>query len=182
MPAILSHYSVRRAVATANSHNGAGEGNSLDEERIIEVEPGSALMEEALRLRVEVFVVEQGVAPELEVDELDATATHLVALRARRVVGTLRILDDGTAGKIGRVAVAASLRGRGIGGRLMRHAAAIVRARGFAEIVLHAQVSVKSFYQRLGYAEEGDVFDEAGIPHITMRMRLTGRPRESEDP
>ena len=71
-----------------------------------------------------------------------------------------------------RVAVRAALRGAGIGRRLMERGAAIAAERGFAAIVLHAQVSVASFYRQLGYVEEGDVFDEAGIPHITMRKRI----------
>jgi predicted GNAT family N-acyltransferase len=141
-------------------------------ERIIEIEFASDLMRDAFELRYEVFVDEQGVPRELEVDEFDPCATHLVAIRDDRVVGTLRMLVDGGAAKIGRVAVRAALRRTGIGGRLMDRAAAIAVDRGFAEIILHAQVAVASFYRRLGYVEEGDRFDEAGIPHIAMRKKI----------
>jgi predicted GNAT family N-acyltransferase len=51
--------------------------------------------------------------------------------------------------------------------------AAAARARGLAEVVLHAQLSAKGFYDRLGYAPEGEVFEEAGIPHLVMRKHLT---------
>jgi predicted GNAT family N-acyltransferase len=141
-------------------------------ERIIEIEFASDLMRAAFQLRHEVFVDEQGVPRELEMDELDPCATHLVAIRDDRVVGTLRMLEHDGAAKIGRVAVCAAARRSGIGARLMDRAAAIAVGRGFAEIVLHAQVEVTGFYRRLGYVEEGDRFDEAGIPHIAMRKKI----------
>jgi predicted GNAT family N-acyltransferase len=144
----------------------------MSSERIIAIEAGDALMADVFRLRFEVFVHEQGVAPELELDAEDDTAIHLAAIRDGEVVGTLRLLQhDGTA-KIGRVAVRAALRKSGIGRRLMDHGAAIALRKGFAEILLHAQVTVAEFYWRLGYVAEGDVFDEAGIPHIAMRKKL----------
>jgi predicted GNAT family N-acyltransferase len=143
----------------------------MQEERIIEVAAGSPLWAEVFALRCEVFVVEQGVPREIELDEHDATATHLAVIQDDAVVGTLRLLEHDGEAKIGRVAVRAALRGGGIGRRLMERGAAIAAARGLAEIVLHAQVSVAGFYRQLGYVEEGDVFDEAGIPHITMRKR-----------
>lgn len=156
----------------------------MTDERIIEVDGGSPLLAQVFALRCEVFVAEQGVPQELELDELDAEATHLAALRGDEVVGTLRLLQHDGAAKIGRVAVRAALRHAGIGRRLMERAAAIAAERGFAEIVLHAQVSVADFYRRLGYVAEGDVFDEAGIPHIAMRKRIniragTGGPSPS---
>ena len=89
-----------------------------------------------------------------------------------RVIGTLRLLEHDGAAKIGRVAVRAALRRAGVGARLMARAEAIAMARGFAEVVLHAQVAVAGFYRRLGYVEEGDLFDEAGIPHIAMRKQI----------
>jgi predicted GNAT family N-acyltransferase len=141
-------------------------------EQIIVVEAGSPLLAEVFALRTEVFVVEQGVPVELELDDLDQVATHLAALHGAEVVGTLRLLQDHGSAKIGRVAVRAALRQNGIGRRLMDRAAAIAAARGFPEIVLHAQVAVARFYRGLGYVEEGDQFDEAGIPHIAMRKKI----------
>ena len=146
--------------------------NQMTSERIVEAEFGSDLMRGACELRFEVFVDEQGVPRELELDELDPGATHLVAILDDRVIGTLRLLAHDGAAKIGRVAVRAALRRAGVGARLMQRAEAIAMARGFAEIVLHAQVAVAGFYRRLGYVVEGDLFDEAGIPHIAMRKKL----------
>jgi predicted GNAT family N-acyltransferase len=144
----------------------------MKHERIIEIEYASDLMREAFALRFEVFVDEQGVPRELEVDELDPSATHLVAIRDDRVIGTLRILDHGAAAKVGRVAVRARARRDGIGSRLMEHAAALAADRGFAEIIVHAQLAVVGFYRRLGYVAEGDEFEDAGIPHIAMRKKI----------
>jgi predicted GNAT family N-acyltransferase len=144
----------------------------MKHERIMAIEFGSDLMREAFGLRYEVFVDEQGVPRELEVDELDPRATHLVAISDDRVIGTLRILDHGAAAKVGRVAVRASARRTGIGARLMLHAAAIAADRGFTEIIVHAQIAVAGFYRRLGYVEEGDQFEDAGIPHIAMRKKI----------
>jgi predicted GNAT family N-acyltransferase len=144
----------------------------MKHERIIEIEYGSDLMREAFALRFEVFVDEQGVPRELEVDELDRGATHLVAICDDRVIGTLRILDHGAAAKVGRVAVRATARRDGIGSRLMEHAAAVAADRGFAEIIVHAQLAVVSFYRRLGYVAEGDHFEDAGIPHVAMRKGI----------
>ncbi len=147
-------------------------GNATTGELIVAAEFGSDLMRAAFELRFEVFVDEQGVPRELELDELDPGATHLVAILDDRVIGTLRLLEHDGDAKIGRVAVRAALRRAGVGARLMARAEAIARARGFAEIVLHAQVAVAGFYRQLGYVEEGDLFDEAGIPHIAMRKKI----------
>ena len=144
----------------------------MSNERIIVIDRGSPLMAAAFALRVEVFVVEQQVPAELELDEFDDTATHLAALHDDQVVGTARIIADGGTCKIGRLAVRAAARRGGLGSRLMARAEAIAAGEGAREIVLHAQVSVAGFYRKLGYREEGEVFDEAGIPHIGMRKRL----------
>lgn len=145
----------------------------MSSERIIAIDARDALMAEVFRLRLEVFVEEQGVPPELELDAEDDTAIHLAAIRDGVVVGTLRLLQHEGTAKIGRVAVRAALRKSGIGRRLMDHGAAIASQKGFGEILLHAQIAVAEFYQRLGYVAEGDVFDEAGIAHIAMRKKLT---------
>jgi predicted GNAT family N-acyltransferase len=158
----------------AGNRNGRGRRAriKMTVERITEIENGSPLLAAAFDLRREVFVIEQGVPAELEIDELDQGATHLVAMVDESVVGTLRILQHEGAAKIGRVAVRAAARGTGIGARLMERAAAIARERGYREIVLHAQVPVAAFYRRLGYIEEGEPFEEAGIPHVAMRKSI----------
>jgi len=137
--------------------------------RIVAVDATSDLMPAAYAVRHQVFVVEQAVPPELERDEFDALAIHLVALRDNDVIGTLRIVVGGGTAKIGRMAVLAAERKAGIGSRLMERAVEVAQTAGVKDIVLHAQLTAKAFYAQLGYREEGDVFEEAGIAHVTMR-------------
>jgi predicted GNAT family N-acyltransferase len=122
-------------------------------------------------IRREVFVDEQGVPLDEEMDTYDATATHFLAILDGDPVGTarLRSLADGTP-KAERVAVRAAWRRHGVGRALMR---ALEDAAGAPEIVLHAQLPVLAFYEALGYRAEGPVFDEAGIPHRAMRKTLS---------
>ncbi len=126
----------------------------------------------ALPLREQVFVVEQGVPLELERDEFDPVCRHaLLRLADGRVVATGRLLPDG---HIGRMAVAAKWRGRGLGGRVLEALVAEARRQGFEAAVLNAQVQAEPFYAAHGFAAEGEVFMDAGIPHRTMRRRLSG--------
>jgi len=125
-----------------------------------------------LTLRHEVFVVEQDVPADLEVDGLDPIATHLVALREGRVVGTARIREVHGAAKAERVAVPRDARGSGIGAAMMRAVEIEARARGLSAVILHAQESAIPFYERIGYTAEGERFFDAGIPHRAMRRSL----------
>src|SRR5258705_8370811 len=144
----------------------------MSDERIIVIDASDALMPAVFAVRHAVFVEEQAGSPELERDEFDALAIHVVALRGDDVIGTLRIVVSGRDAKIGRMAVLAAYRKSGIGSRLMDCAADIAGQMGVTDIVLHAQLTAKAFYARLGYREEGGVFEEAGIAHVTMRKRL----------
>jgi predicted GNAT family N-acyltransferase len=144
--------------------------------QITAIDATHALMEEALALRHQVFVVEQRVPQELEVDDDDKIATHLVALSQGRIVGTLRIVLHGCTAKIGRMAVSASRRKNGIGRDLMEFAAVTAARKGVEDIILNAQVSARDFYARLGYLQEGPLFDDAGIPHVLMRKQLSELP------
>ena|SRR5688572_5045645 len=119
------------------------------------------------RIRIEVFVEEQGVPEELELDERDIACTHVLAVDADgEAVGTGRIDLDG---KIGRVAVRAAARGTGVGRAMMDVLHRLARERGLTEVWCHAQISAAPFYERLGYARLGERFFEAGIEHVEMR-------------
>jgi predicted GNAT family N-acyltransferase len=144
---------------------------------IVEVRATDPLTSAVLALRRQVFVVEQGVPEELEVDEDDKVAAHFAALSDGLVIGTLRIVLQECTAKIGRVAVSASSRKKGFGRGLMEFAAATVARGGAKEVILSAQLTARGFYKRLGYVEEGAVFDDAGIPHVMMRKRLRPCPR-----
>ena len=129
-----------------------------------------SLRDHAQSLRVEVFVVEQGVPVELEWDEADEVSTHAVAYdEAGQVVATGRLLPDG---HIGRMAVRKSARGRGIGSKVLAALLQEAKHRLFHVLVLHAQTHAIDFYTRHGFQIEGDEFLEAGIPHRRMTLKL----------
>ncbi len=134
--------------------------------KLVETE---ADMEAAVGVRFRVFVDEQSVPPEIELDEYDAVAAHAIALLDGAAIGAGRMyLEDGAA-RIGRMAVDQPHRRRGVGGLLLRFLEDEARQQGATEFVLHAQEYVKNFYAAHGYTEHGDTFTEAGILHVEMR-------------
>jgi predicted GNAT family N-acyltransferase len=138
----------------------------------VELGAWEALRAEAAAIRTTVFVHEQHVPAELELDEHDAVSVHALAREAGgRAIGTGRLLPDG---HIGRMAVLRDGRGRGTGTALLRALMREARRRGLAEVVLNAQVTAVPFYERHGFRTEGLPYDDAGIEHITMRRRLDG--------
>jgi predicted GNAT family N-acyltransferase len=129
-----------------------------------------SLRDHAQSLRVEVFVVEQGVPIELEWDEADEVSTHAVAYdEAGQVIATGRLLPDG---HIGRMAVRKSARGKGIGSEVLAALLEEAKRMRFHELVLNAQTHAIDFYFKHGFQIEGDEFLEAGIPHRRMTLAL----------
>ncbi len=130
-------------------------------------------LEGAINVRMRVFVIEQQIPAEEELDDADAAATHAIALNQGQIVGTGRLLYlDGGIAQIGRMAVVRQFRRRGVGGRILSFLEDEARAQGFGSCMLHAQEYVKAFYAGSGYVEHGDVFLEADIPHVEMRKDL----------
>jgi len=129
---------------------------------------------DAERLRLAVFVREQGVPREIEIDEFDPVARHVVLFNAlNQPVATGRLVSDAPGvGRIGRMAVDRSVRGGRWGRMVLDSLVAAARDRGDREIVLHAQRHAEAFYLRAGFAPVGEPYEEAGIPHITMRRAL----------
>jgi ElaA protein len=121
-----------------------------------------------LRLRVEVFVVEQRAAyPEIDGRDVEAGAVLLWVNDREGVLGTARLLQDpGGVARIGRVATAPRARGTGIGAALMRRA---LQLRGAGPTVLDAQAHLADWYGRFGFAVSGSSFVEDDIPHVPMR-------------
>jgi predicted GNAT family N-acyltransferase len=121
-------------------------------------------------VRRTVFVVEQAIAETLEWDALDAACVHALALDAHGApIGCARLLPDG---HIGRVAVLAAWRGRGVGSALLERLVDEARARGHAHVRLNSQVQATDFYARHGFRPDGAPFEEAGIAHQAMVRRL----------
>ncbi|PIG90714.1 GNAT family N-acetyltransferase [Gloeocapsopsis sp. IPPAS B-1203] len=125
-------------------------------------------------IRRAVFQEEQGVDPALEFDGKDEIAQQIIAYIDTQPVGTARVryLDAKTA-KIERLAVLSIARGQGIGKRLMQKAIELAIEKKIQEVVIHAQEYIKLLYQQLDFIQEGETFDEAGIPHVKMRKKLT---------
>lgn len=136
----------------------------------IELGAWDELAQEATPIRHAVFVQEQGVPAEIELDEWDPLSLHAIARDGDgRAIGTGRLLPDG---HIGRMAVLRTARGSGAGTAILLALMDAARERGHREVVLNAQTHAARFYRRLGFVEEGGVFDDAGIPHIAMRRAM----------
>ncbi|WP_051945425.1 GNAT family N-acetyltransferase [Streptacidiphilus rugosus] len=140
-------------------------------------------MADVRAVRHEVFVVEQGVPPELEYDELDATSVHVIARAGdgaplgtgRLIHGPQALTQTGREGVVllGRLAVSRRARGTGLGAALVLAIEEAGRAQGGAELELHAQTQALGFYEKLGYVAFGEEYPDAGIPHRSMTKRLT---------
>ena len=121
-------------------------------------------------VRHAVFVVEQRVPESLEWDGADNTSLHALAVDANGApIGCARLLPDG---HIGRVAVLATWRRRGVGQALVARLIDEARVRGQVRVIVNAQVDAMPFYARYGFVATGDVFEEAGIPHRVMERAL----------
>jgi predicted GNAT family N-acyltransferase len=135
----------------------------------IEVLPWEQARGHAAPIRFAVFVEEQGVPLDVELDEMDEMSLHALAFHNGNPVGTGRLLPDG---HIGRMAVLKAWRGQGIGARILGRLMDEARARGDRDVVLSAQVGAIAFYRRYGFVEEGAEYMDAGIPHRQMRRSL----------
>ena len=122
-------------------------------------------IEDICAIRYEVFVDEQNVPEELEIDGLDGEAKHVLAFVDGVPIGTGRILDDG---HIGRVAVLKDYRGFGIGKLIMKELIKWAQDITLKKVWLSSQWHAHSFYLDLGFACVGEIYKEAGINHIKM--------------
>ena len=117
------------------------------------------------KIRFEVFVDEQNVPEELEIDGLDDEAKHVLVYSDDEPIGTGRILIDG---HIGRVAVLKKYRGLGIGKSVMQELIKWAQKNNLEKLWLSSQWHAHSFYLDLGFVCEGEIYEEAGIDHIKM--------------
>ena len=128
----------------------------------------------ARAVRERVFIEEQGVPRELEWDQWDECSDHAVALDTdSNAVGTARLLP---CGRIGRMAVLARWRRNGVGAALLGALLQLARDKDIPEVTLHAQTHAAGFYRKFGFTMRGDEFNEAGIPHVEMSLRLSRAP------
>ena len=128
---------------------------------------------DAFLVRQEVFILEQGVPAELELDEFDLSADHVLVYQDAHCIGTGRLLNlSAKQAQIGRMAVLAKFIGKGVGKQIMRKLVDLAASQGVRKIILHSQVSALPFYEKLGFQAQGKSYDEAGIPHRNMMLIL----------
>ena len=141
----------------------------------IETQPWSEARDAAYAIRCAVFVEEQGIPAELEIDDSDPIAEHVLAFVDGQCVATARVyLDEqeSSKAKIGRMAVLKGFRGQGIGTALLGEAIRAGMMQGASVFELHAQQSAAPFYAKLQFKPDGAIFDEVGIPHQRMQLVL----------
>lgn len=131
------------------------------------------LLTDAFNLRQQVFTQEQGFPADIDVDEYDESALHVVLYLEGQPAAVLRcvLLDDNLI-KVGRVAVQKPHRGKGLGRELMKFVEQYGRSHHYRRIALSAQHTAIDFYNTLGYQTEGEMYDEEGMDHIYMTLSL----------
>lgn len=127
------------------------------------------LQKDAKLIREQVFIQEQGIAPEDEWDDLDATVLHFIVYDCERPIATARLLPQHS---VGRVAVLLSYRKQGVGKILMQYIIDYARQQNLPYLKLSAQTYVTAFYEALGFVVQGEEYLDCGIPHIDMTLEL----------
>lgn len=123
-------------------------------------------------LRYKVFMIEQEFKEEIEIDDHDDVAVHLIIDNGASAKGTLRLFRSGDDIVLGRMAVAKEFRGTGIGRTLVDRAIVEARKLGGRFLVAHAQVQALGFYEKVGFEQFGDEFEEEGVLHQLVRIEL----------
>lgn len=130
-------------------------------------------LEQAYNIRMVVFVEEQGVPAEEELDEHDASATHFIVFDDDEAIAAsrLRFTEDGY-GKLERICVLKDHRGKSVGKHLILAMEEKIKQQDYQKVKLNAQTNALEFYKKLGYHKVSDEFMDAGIPHVTMIKEL----------
>ncbi|WP_416151123.1 GNAT family N-acetyltransferase [Salipaludibacillus sp. HK11] len=123
-------------------------------------------------VRRKVFVVEQGVPEEVEVDEKEQQSIHFIAYKEECPVGAGRLRIHGSVAKAERVCVLSDERGKGVGADIMRKMEVYSKENNLQSLKLNAQIHAEPFYKSLNYSTISDSFYEANIPHVTMEKNL----------
>jgi predicted GNAT family N-acyltransferase len=127
---------------------------------------------QVMPIRHEVFIKEQEVPEELEWDEFDQDALHAIVKKDQEVIGTARLIIDKANARIERMAIQKEYREQGIGQKLLSILIQTAKEKGAQECILHAQTHAIAFYAKSDFEPHGPIFDEAGIPHVEMRLIL----------
>lgn len=132
------------------------------------------MLEDCFKIRKEVFVKEQHVAEDHEIDEFEEVAIHIIGyVDDSHPIATARIrLLDEYIGKVERVAILKEYRGLGLGLKLLTFIETIAREHHLTRLTMHAQYYATPFYEKLGYITYGRPFYEENIKHIVMNKNM----------
>ena len=131
---------------------------------------GKDNLKDAFKVRFEVFVNEQKVNSDIEIDEFDKTSKHFVFYDGKTPVGTGRVVKNNDQYSIGRICVLKEYRGQKIGDLIVRMLIEKTFELGATNITIQAQTYVEKFYENFGFISFGYVFDEADIDNISMKL------------
>lgn len=129
-------------------------------------------LEDAYQVRIKVFVDEQNVPAEEEIDEHDATAIHFIAYDNDKPIAASRLRFVDEYGKLERICVIKEYRGKTLGKQLMTEMEKVIADNDYLKAKLNAQKHAENFYKKLGYETVSGEFLDAGIPHVTMLKML----------
>ena len=127
-------------------------------------------LEQAFAIREQVFCIEQNVAHDIEMDEFDESAEHILAIVDDKPIATARWRFTGDGAKLERFAVLNEYRGKGVGEALVKYI--LNELKDCPKIYLNAQETVIKFYEKFGFETVGPRFYEADIPHKKMILKL----------
>lgn len=133
---------------------------------------GTDDLNDAFNIRKAVFVQEQGVPLEHEIDEYENSSEHVVVYYYNKPVATGRVRIINDTAKIERICVMPEFRKLGLGNVIVRELETIAKEKGLSKAELNSQVHAKGFYKKLGYVQASDKFIEEGIPHILMKKEI----------
>jgi predicted GNAT family N-acyltransferase len=143
---------------------------------VILIKSWSDAEQEAYSIRKRVFIEEQGVPEDMELDEYDPLAQHALAYLDSKCIGTARLVTPPgnieKIGRIGRMAVLPMYRRQGIGRELLCALLELSKSQDITQLELHAQLSAIPFYEKFGFITQGDIYDEAGIAHRDMILYI----------
>ncbi|MED4455478.1 GNAT family N-acetyltransferase [Metabacillus fastidiosus] len=125
-------------------------------------------LEDAFNIRKIVFVEEQKVPVEEEIDQFENEADHLVLYDGEKPVGAARFRIVDEYGKLERICILKDYRNKGAGSLIMEYLEKLASQKGLDKLKLNAQTKAIPFYERFGYKTVSELFMDAGIPHVTM--------------
>ena len=136
----------------------------------IEIVKYANFQDEIIRIRHEVFVIGQNVPRDIEIDGKDPDCVQVLVWDDKdHPIATGRMQDDG---KIGRMAVLESYRRQGIGRQMLDVFIKHARSNNYEKVYLNSQMQATPFYEQAGFESRGEIFFEAGIPHVRMVLDL----------